>query len=489
MSAKTARTGREIDEIRKARKGTAWTRRVFRALLSEDELAEYERTIESELRKVKMYTAYDELSGVDVAPEALIRKLDFSHILCLWAYKGLYYALSPLKLPMKRRRGAGEPIRVLRITSWITQGGVAKVCLQTLLRMSGETRNGVLLFQEKIGELPEIQRRPNIELIPRRLNLFPKVLNYKMLKAIFKAAKTARRFRPDIIHLHEPQLAPVARIMSAWAGGATVCVHLHNDYNERQQSISVPLVEVTRHALRRSRLIACSRTILDAGDEWLGGMKHPIALIEDGSDDITPPVSNADRLPERLVEAAGGRRVVAMLSHIVPHKRIIDFLSACRRLLDEGAPIFVCLMAYSAKPKYSSAMRRLFNEMIKPHEGEFLFSVPDAPRMLPHVDIGVTTSVLEGLGLNVLEFQVEGVPVVCTDIKPHREMVEDGASGVLYPPQDVDALVMRIKELLADPGLARRIGEGGREAAARRRWQKTADNMLAFYREILSDKG
>lgn len=479
----------EFDRLRNAKPGVTWAEHKFRALFDPAELAEYERIAQGEYGKLRNYHLFDEPDAALLDPIIAPPMTRCARFAVSLVCKLVYYTLSPLKLGKRRRRAPGEPIRVLRIASAIAQGGVAKVCLQTLLRMpEREVFNGVLVFNEKDPVLPEIQRRNNIEPICRKLALLPKLLNLKMLRAIFKAMQVARRFRPDIIHLHEPQLAIVARLMGAWSGASEVCVHLHNDYTQRQQSIPPLLLDATRHALRRCRLIACSRTIHDAGEIWLGKTPHGIELIEDGADDIKQPSSNEDRLGERLVRAATGRRVVAMMTHLVPHKRIGDFLSACRILLDEGRPIFVLLMAYSAKINYGRSASFYFNRRFAAHEGEFLFRVPDAPRVLPHIDIGVSPSILEGLGLNILEFQVEGVPVVCADIQPHREMVEDGVSGLLFPPYDVAACVRKIRELLDDPELARRIGEGGRTAAQRRRWQNTADRTMDFYRGILSEK-
>jgi glycosyltransferase involved in cell wall biosynthesis len=47
------------------------------------------------------------------------------------------------------------------------------------------------------------------------------------------------------------------------------------------------------------------------------------------------------------------------------------------------------------------------------------------------------------------------------------ELVEDGVSGFLVPPGDVEALARRIGEIADDPGLRRRMGEAGREVVRR----------------------
>jgi glycosyltransferase involved in cell wall biosynthesis len=47
------------------------------------------------------------------------------------------------------------------------------------------------------------------------------------------------------------------------------------------------------------------------------------------------------------------------------------------------------------------------------------------------------------------------------------ELVVDGETGLLVPPDDVDALARALKRALADPGLATRMGEAGRARVER----------------------
>lgn len=70
------------------------------------------------------------------------------------------------------------------------------------------------------------------------------------------------------------------------------------------------------------------------------------------------------------------------------------------------------------------------------------------------------------LGLAVCEAMMAGVPVVALATTEMATVVENGVSG--WIDTDVDALVERMKELLADPGEARRLGEGARRAARER---------------------
>jgi glycosyltransferase involved in cell wall biosynthesis len=130
--------------------------------------------------------------------------------------------------------------------------------------------------------------------------------------------------------------------------------------------------------------------------------------------------------------------------------------------------------------------RAYFWERIAPHEGEVLLRVGQPYSLFPRIDIGVSPSSLEGLGLNLLEYQIQGIPVVCTDLKPHREMVDHDVSGLMYPVGDVEALVACLRRLIPDAELRSRLGEGGRIAASRRKWSDTAASTTQLYRRILN---
>ena len=52
-----------------------------------------------------------------------------------------------------------------------------------------------------------------------------------------------------------------------------------------------------------------------------------------------------------------------------------------------------------------------------------------------------------------------GLPVVASAVDGTRELIEDGVSGYLLPPGDVDAFAERIRELMEDSHLAHQLGE------------------------------
>ena len=86
----------------------------------------------------------------------------------------------------------------------------------------------------------------------------------------------------------------------------------------------------------------------------------------------------------------------------------------------------------------------------------------------------------ELLGGVLQESLASGTPVICTEVGGMPEVVRDGETGFVVPPNDWPALTDRIGRLAADPALRRRMGEAGR--AGVRSWDGAARETLARYR-------
>lgn len=99
----------------------------------------------------------------------------------------------------------------------------------------------------------------------------------------------------------------------------------------------------------------------------------------------------------------------------------------------------------------------------------------------------VSPSLYEGFGLPAAEAMASGTPVVATTAGALGEIVEDGLSGLLVPPGQVAPLAEAIRTLLEDPQRCRTMGEAGaRRIRERFNWQRTAQQTLELYEEVLA---
>lgn len=93
----------------------------------------------------------------------------------------------------------------------------------------------------------------------------------------------------------------------------------------------------------------------------------------------------------------------------------------------------------------------------------FLGRRSDVPAILACCDIAVLPSLAEGLPNAVLEYLAAGLPVVATALGGNLEIIQDGTTGLLVPPQDPQALAAALNNLLSDEGLASGIGKAGHD--------------------------
>jgi glycosyltransferase involved in cell wall biosynthesis len=94
----------------------------------------------------------------------------------------------------------------------------------------------------------------------------------------------------------------------------------------------------------------------------------------------------------------------------------------------------------------------------------FLGFVPleELPGLLAQATVFALPTLSEPFGIALLDAMGCGVPCVGTRIEAVPEIVRDGATGLLVPPGDPDALAEALERLLADPAGARAMGARGR---------------------------
>lgn len=91
----------------------------------------------------------------------------------------------------------------------------------------------------------------------------------------------------------------------------------------------------------------------------------------------------------------------------------------------------------------------------------FLDHVADMPEYYQMCDVSVSVSKCEGLPFNVMESMASGIPVICSDIKGHRELVDHEESGLLFSVDSYSELGEGIFNLYSDPKSKKRYIEKG----------------------------
>lgn len=91
----------------------------------------------------------------------------------------------------------------------------------------------------------------------------------------------------------------------------------------------------------------------------------------------------------------------------------------------------------------------------------------------------------EPMGIVNVEAMAAGAPIVATNVGGVPELIADGETGLLAPPDDVEALAAAIDRVLDDTALAARLAHNGRSAAQRFDWRSITDQYEAVYDQAM----
>jgi colanic acid/amylovoran biosynthesis glycosyltransferase len=164
-------------------------------------------------------------------------------------------------------------------------------------------------------------------------------------------------------------------------------------------------------------------------------------------------------------DPARERQVILHVARLVEVKGSEFLLRAFARLGDAEAELVIIgdgpLKNQLTALATSLGIRRQVRFLGSLRQAEVLDWMRQAA-MLVLPSIRTATGRIEGLGMVILEAAASGVPVIGSDIGGIPEAVVDGQTGFLVPGRDIDALALRIGQLLDNPDLRRRMGGAAR---------------------------
>lgn len=195
-----------------------------------------------------------------------------------------------------------------------------------------------------------------------------------------------------------------------------------------------------------------------AASEWIP--KSRIHVIYNGYKQSEILTTSATHTSEPIAAAAGTR--VIIVANVRPIKRIHDLIDAAARLRHKNISFIV---VGSGDQKSLMARARQHGVADRIH---LLGQRTDVPVLLANSHIAVLCSESEGFSNAIIEYQMAGRPVICTNAGGNPEIIQDGRNGCLYEVGDVNRLAELISRLADDPAQAASLGEAGRRMVQER---------------------
>lgn len=190
--------------------------------------------------------------------------------------------------------------------------------------------------------------------------------------------------------------------------------------------------------------------------------------------------TSSEKGADRLIEELKDRPVLVYPAATHPHKNHMVLLDAVDQLAKVRPDIALVLTGGPGRAESEVAMRIGQCKVDVWRLGHVAASL--VRTLVDRADILVFPSIYEGFGLPLLEAMHAGTPIVASNAAAIPEVLAD--AGVLLPPHQPEQWAQALDEVLANPELAKRLSNAGKEQAKKFAPSMAAERLLNVWREV-----
>ena len=301
--------------------------------------------------------------------------------------------------------------------------------------------------------------------------------------ALRRLRSSLAQLAPDVLHTHL-EFSDTVGVLAALSLGRTrprVVSHVHND-PAHQYRLAHRLAGRLL-AGRTDAHIVASPSLAEAVRSAFANRPRRLEVIPYG---IHPRGFDRPRDEQGAALRQGAKRVVGTIGRLARQKATHRLLRATPRLLEAEPSTRVLIVGDGPLRRQLEAESRALGVA---EAVDFLGYQSDLSTVYAALDVFVLPSRYEGVPLALLEAMALGVPCVASRVAGIREVVEDGATGLLVDSADPAALAAAILRLFSDAGLRGALCDNARRLVLR---DYTRERMVArieaLYRELVRQR-
>lgn len=309
------------------------------------------------------------------------------------------------------------------------------------------------------------------------------------VRAVVQVWRLLRRERPDVLHTHNPKPGVLGRIAGRVAGVPLVVNTQHGLYaqpsDRRRRRWPVYAAERLSAAFGHIELVQNPEDV-DTLVKVLRVPARKVRLLGNGIDlerfDPAAVTPDARRQLREEWGVAADDVLCGVVGRLVREKGIGEILEAARLLQDRAVPVRFVIIGPEDTDK-ADAVPAEEMERARAQGVVFTGQRNDLPECYSAMDVFVTASWREGFPRAAMEAAAMQLPIVAADVRGNRQVVVDGATGLLFPVRDAAALADRVGELVGSAEQRATMGAAGRAKAEREFDQRRIiDITLETYR-------
>jgi glycosyltransferase involved in cell wall biosynthesis len=390
--------------------------------------------------------------------------------------------LAAMSVPLEMT--AAHPSIAMVLATYLPEsyGGAEQQSRKLALALSRLGSRVSILAPKLQASTPQRERDGPIFVWRFRVNWAPNLGGRHMGSALLWALKLSwwmlrHRREYQIVQVIHGRLHAVPAVIAAWLLGKPTVVkigrggseHFDLDVVQRKRYLGHWYARILVH--HTDAFVANSQEIVDDLQRW----RMPVDRIYhipngvDVAEDFLPGSSDVVRFVY-LGRLDQEKAIDIMLRGFA---RLQDRSRASLRIVGDGA----C----------SGELKSLCDQLQLNNCVRFEGAIEDVSSVLMHSDVFVSTSLSEGMSNALLEAMSYGVMPLVSKVSGTSEIVEDGQSGLLFAPGDVEAFVFKLQQALDLTEDARRAFATQARATVAERFgiDRVAKSHIALYRDLL----
>lgn len=279
------------------------------------------------------------------------------------------------------------------------------------------------------------------------------------IKTFFSLIAIIRKERPDVLHINSSKVGILGSVAGRLCRVPKIIFTAHGwAFNEDRPSWQKKILKV----LHGITIFMCHKTI--AVSE---GMKRQMNLPFVQKKIVIVPLGrtvkdmkykdDARGILETKIQNTSARLIdyhadfwIGTIAELHPIKRLNRAIDAVSSVVKQYPNVRYIII-------HDGELRQQLQQQVKDLGLEehifFTGTLEDAGRLLPAFDLFILPSKSEAFGYVLIEAGQAGLPVIATNVGGIPDIITNGETGILVPPDDTPALSHAIQTLIADEDL------------------------------------
>ena len=378
---------------------------------------------------------------------------------------------------MADTRRHASPVKIVHVVYSFGVGGLENVIVQLINRLPADRFEHTVLALTTVSDFQQRVSRPDVRFIAlnkppgHAVSLYPRI--YRLL----------RELRPDV--LHTCNLAALEVVPLAWLARVPLRVHAEHGWDAHDPNGRNPRYQRLRRLYKPfvSQYVAVSRDLDDYLGRAIGVPATRRSLIANGVDtDTFAPAHGARHPVPGCPFQPGWHWLVGTVGRLQTVKNQPLLARAFVRALRENPAMRdTARLVIVGEGPLRAEVEQVLAEAGMADLAWLPGARHDVADVLRSLDLFVLPSQAEGTSCTLQEAMACGLPVVATAVGGTPDLVNEGVTGHLVPPDDEAALAQALAQAFDQPDVVARQGLAARDQAVQRFGMR---GMLRQYQQL-----